>query len=155
MAEPLYYEPAPEVAEIAGQLIVDHHPRLSAAPIVYVFRSVAQKSRGKHVLAKARRVTGLSSFLVALAGGEVDVEDPLADYTFFVMEVAYDRWLTADLEQRVALVDHELCHFAIDDETGEMRILPHDLEEFIAVVARHGQWSPDVAAFADVCATVA
>lgn len=152
-----FWEPAPEVATIAVRLIGDHHLHLAGVPIVYVFRSVAATSHGRVVLGKARRVTGLNAFLVALASGELDDVDDLeeTDHTFFVMEIARDHWEPATDLQRKALVDHELCHFDVDDETRALRIRGHDLEEFRAVVARHGLWREDLEAFAGVCATVA
>ncbi|SDU42295.1 putative metallopeptidase [Jiangella alkaliphila] len=62
-------------------------------------------------------------------------------------------WELLNEKQRVALVDHELCHFEVieDDEVDGGRRLAtrgHDLEEFTAVVERHGLWRPEVEAFA-------
>lgn len=150
------YSPAPEVALVAGRLIADHHLHLAGQPIVYVFREPAARSRGKIVLGKARRVTGLNAFLVALAASDGAIEDDgdEADHTFFVMEIARPQWDDAPTEARAALVDHELCHFGVDDETGQLSIRSHDLEEFNDVVRRHGVWRDDVAAFLGACATV-
>lgn len=150
------YSPAPEVALVAGRLIADHHLHLAGQPIVYVFREPAARSRGKIVLGKARRVTGLNAFLVALAASDGAIEDDgdEIDHTFFVMEIARPQWDDAPTEARAALVDHELCHFGVDDETGQLSIRSHDLEEFNDVVRRHGVWRDDVAAFLGACATV-
>ncbi|MFP3915863.1 MAG: putative metallopeptidase, partial [Actinomycetota bacterium] len=143
------YAPAPEVAKIAEDLIPKHHEHLQGAPILYVFRDVAMVSRGKTIAAKARRVSGLNAFLVAVAAGTEDS----VDHTFFVMEVAEDWWADASEPQRVALVDHELCHFGIDeeDEGPVLRIRAHDIEEFRSVVRRHGLWNEDVESFAAAC----
>lgn len=148
------FEPASEVARVAEELIGAHHPDLAAAPIVYVFRTPASKSHDRIVLGRAIRVTGLRAFLVALAAGEVpdDEERRMStDYTFYVMEIAREEWLDATPAARAALVDHELCHFRIDEETGELMIRAHDIEEFNAVVARHGEWKWDVSLFLDAC----
>ena len=62
-------------------------------------------------------------------------------------------------EQQKALIDHELCHAAPAlDEHGSQketpdgfklwRIVKHDLEEFRAIVARHGFWKGDLQLFA-------
>lgn len=71
-----------------------------------------------------------------------------------------DHWRILEPEQRLALVDHELCHLrpVIDPKTLEQaadahsrkkwRIAKHDLEEFRAVVERHGLYKSDIAAFA-------
>lgn len=156
MTQPVTYLAAPEVAEQAMPLIVEHHPELVSAPIVYVFRTPTLRTRNKWVLGRALRVMGLNAFLVALAAG--DASDDLLEaagrrYAFYVMELALDEWRYATVEQQRALVDHELCHFAPDPESGELKIRAHDVEEFIEVVARHGAWNADVAAFGDVCAT--
>lgn len=144
------YEPAPEVAETAVSLIAEHHQNLLGAPIVYLFMDPAPKSKGRLVLGRARKLSGLNAFLVALAAGEVD--DPEEDHSFFVMEIAKDEWDGSTPQQRVALVDHELCHFAVDED-GVLGIRGHDLEEFDAVVRRHGLWRDDVQRFADACAS--
>lgn len=67
------------------------------------------------------------------------------------MEIAADMWdnVLSD-EQRVALVDHELYHFRVDrndDDDVVLSIRPHELEEFAAVLARHGLWRPDIQHF--------
>lgn len=151
------YAPAPEVAETAAELINEHHSVLSVAPILYVFRAPALRTRGRVVLGTARKITGLAAFLADLAAGEVEDDIDLddadvepEDRSFFVMEVAFDEWARATAEHRRALVDHELCHFAIDDE-GQLAIRGHDLEEFTAVVERHGLWRDDVRRFAGAC----
>jgi predicted metallopeptidase len=140
---------APEVEEIAEKLIAEHHPHLADVKIRYVFRDEAAKSRGRTVLGKARKISGLNAHLVGLVGrnhvdGEVD---------FFVIEVASDTWRQLDDKQRVALVDHELCHLNIEepeDATKDRKLVlrGHDLEEFTEIVQRHGLWKPDVDEFA-------
>jgi hypothetical protein len=56
-------------------------------------------------------------------------------------------WTTLSKEQRVALVDHELCHFEVeypddDEKQRTIHITGHDVEEFTAVIERHGAWRP-------------
>jgi len=133
----LHYAEAPEVAEIARELISQHHSHLVNTRIEYVFRSKAATNRGRIVLGKAKKVSGLSAFLTT--------RDPDA---FFVMEIAQDRWTELTSEQRVALVDHELTHMGVDPDTGKLQLYPHDLEEFVDIVRRHGLWSAEVMRFA-------
>lgn len=63
-------------------------------------------------------------------------------------------------KQRLALLDHELSHAAVkldaagdpvEDERGRVvfRIRKHDIEEFSAVVGRHGLYKSDLVAFFD------
>lgn len=65
--------------------------------------------------------------------------------SLFVIEVAEDAWSLLDADQRKALLDHELCHFCLEEsEEGppEMALLDHDVEEFVAIMERHGAWEP-------------
>lgn len=143
------YSPAPAVELIAEQLIPDHHEHLLefATRIEYVWRDVAAKAKGRLVLGKARKVSGLNAYLGRADRDVVgeDVED------FFVVEIAADVWLILTDEQRVALVDHELSHLGVTvdddkpDEPPKLHIKGHDCEEFCSVVARHGLWSESVA----------
>ncbi len=136
------YSPAPAVAAIAQRLIKEHHVHLAGERIVYVFRSEHAKEGGKAVFGKARKIGGLNAYLSMTEDGNED------DY--FVIEIAYDIWLGMSDGQRVALVDHELSHCIIKyAENGDMSlaIAPHDLEEFNAVVKRHGLWRSDVKQF--------
>ncbi len=149
------YLPAPDVAATAMPLIAEYHSDLASAPIVYVFRSPPSRSRDRIVLGRALRVMGLNAFLVALAAGEApdDFLDAVAaDHTFFVMEIALEYWQDAAPEARAAIVDHELCHFYIDPENGELKIRAHDLEEFDEVVYRHGAWHEGIRSFVGACA---
>jgi hypothetical protein len=94
------------------------------------------------VLGKARKIGGLNAWL-----------SEKTDEPYFVIEVAYDLWLGMTTAQKRALVDHELSHCRIkySKTTGEpsLYIAPHDLEEFNAIVERHGLWRDDVQKFLD------
>lgn len=126
------YTDAPEVKVIADEIIKAHHPHLEDEEIDYVFRDKAANKGSKTILGMARKMRGLVSFLSR------DTTD-----TFFVMEIALDTWKTLTDEQKNALVDHELCHFGVDDE-GNRFIIPHDLEEFAVIIERHGIWSQGI-----------
>lgn len=133
------YSEATEVELLARESIEQHHPDLRAEQhrIVYVFRSEAAVSNGKEVWGKARKVTGLNAFLAR--GGQ----------PFFVIEIAADIWKHLEPSQQRALVDHELSHCYVTD-TGDLTLLPHDIEEFGGIVHRHGLWHQDVQSFAKV-----
>ena len=138
------YTPAPDVASIAGDLIatVDDHGDLAGVDIVYCWRDKASKSKGRTVLGTARKVTGLNAFLA---------RDQQDDEPLFVIEIAQDEWLDLTTKQRYALVDHELSHLRVkigDDGERDLTIRGHDVEEFRAVIDRHGFWKADVADFA-------
>lgn len=140
------YRAAPAVKAIATHLIDEYHRDLADVRIEYVFRDKASKSKGKVTLGSARRVSGLNAWLAG-DRDEVSGED------FFVIEVAEDEWAELSDEQRIALVDHELHHCVYDtNDFGEpaLSIAPHDVEEFAAVIRRHGLWKPDVEHFGRV-----
>ena len=148
---PTTFTSADAVETIANECIKRWHPDLYGAQIRYVFRSKAVKNRGRHVLGKARKVTNLAAYLAL--GGMEEPEPDEPPSPFFVIEIAYDTWELLTHDQRLALVDHELCHCVIDEDTerrDNLGLRGHDLEEFAAVVQRHGLWKPDVKYFAQV-----
>lgn len=146
------FRAAAEVSDLADGLILEHHEHLAEAPIVFIFRATATRSKGRMVLGRARLVKGLYAFLASLAAGEAPAEYDLEDDpSFFVMEIAEDWWAQATAAERAAVVDHELCHMAVDPESGDLELRGHDLEEFEAVVARHGLWRDEVVRFFGAC----
>lgn len=89
-----------------------------------------------------------------------DLDRELAPYDFVILlnEAFFTSPSVSD-EQRCALLDHELCHAAVRrDKEGDWkrdvkgrllyRTRKHDLEEFSAVVERHGLWKHDLERFA-------
>lgn len=143
------FRPAPAVKVIAERLIADHHKDLAEAEprIEYVFRDKAAKSAGKSVWGRARKVSGLNAYLAGDMD-EVPADDD-EDLTLFAIEIAEDIWAQLDEQQRIALVDHELCHLQITEKDGRLvlGLKHHDLEEFRAVIERHGLWRDDVEEF--------
>lgn len=144
------YRPASAVARIAQRLIGQYHTDLEDVRIEYVFRDEAAKKNGKLVLGTARKVTGLNAYLAQLdEDGWPTVDD---GEEFFVIEIAEDAWLRLNGHQRTALVDHELAHCTTEvnkDDELVLKMVAHDLEEFRAVVERHGLWRPDLELFAE------
>jgi hypothetical protein len=132
---------APEVEQIAKKVIPNCHKHLVGAGIVYLWRAVHQTTKGKAVWAKTRLISGLNAYLCATEEpGDGEEAEP-----FFVIEFAYDVWVVLDTAQRLALVDHELCHCLVDED-GVLSTAPHDLEEFVGIVERHGMWRAEVQA---------
>jgi hypothetical protein len=148
------YWRAREVEDVVRQLVPLHHDHLDRQDVTIrcVYRDTPARSRGKIVLGKARKVAGLNAHLVGLVRRD-DLGDDPAD--FFVIEVPHEVWQALKPSERRALVDHELCHFWVaipedPDEDRQLVMLGHDLEEFRAVVERHGLWRPDLTEFAKV-----
>jgi hypothetical protein len=132
------YLPHPQAEAIAGRLIPKDHPHLDGVEMRFITRDEAQTRQGKTVYASTRLIGGREAWLAA--GMPNDNEYP---ERFFVLEFAADVWSVLDEPQRVALVDHELCHCGIK-LNGTLTLLGHDLEEFVAVVGRHGMWRTEV-----------
>lgn len=146
------YWRAPEVEVIANRLITEHHEQLNRHDVAIrcVFRHPTAKSKGRLVLGKARKISGLAAHLVGLVHAERLPEDEPVD--FFVVEIAHEPWQGLTERQRIALVDHELCHLDVElDDEGDRKLTMrgHDLEEFTEVVERHGLWRPAVQHFAE------
>lgn len=133
------FRPANVVREMAQPLINAYHRHLEGVRIEYVFSSTTPKKGGKEVWGTARLITNLNAYLA----GEEDDGDGNAP--FFVMTISELVWVVLEPAQKQALVDHELAHMFRDDDG--LKLLPHDLEEFHAVYARHGNWKDDVTVF--------
>jgi hypothetical protein len=66
----------------------------------------------------------------------------------YVIELGLDRWDRLDAAGRKRELDHALCHAGGLDEKGRWFKLPHDVEEFTAILKRHGlQDSPGMRGF--------
>lgn len=136
------YQNAHAVRSIADDLIKNHHPHLVNVPIEYVFRSKHKKKGGAEVWGTASKVGGRNAWLKT----PIEERSMTAD-EFFVLEIAKDIWLKLDELRQIALVDHELSHMNVNDETGKLEILPHDLEDFAHIVRRHGFYREEVRSF--------
>lgn len=151
--EAVEYTPAPEVEAIAQQLIPRYHPHLlEGVRIDYCFVSRTPRTSNKEVWGSCRKVTGLHAHLAGDGSGD--------DSPFFAVTISRPVWDALNERQRVALVDHELCHAAVEEPDGgdddapeppKLSIRPHDLEEFAEIVRRHGLWREDVQAFLAAC----
>lgn len=133
------YGNAESVEALAKTIIPMYHPELATARIRFVFVDKASMKSGKPVLGKVRKVTGALEFLL-----EAD----------FMVEVPLDQWNELTEQQRSALVDHllERCTGEEDEENGEMKwtMREPDVQEFAAILRRHGAWNDDLTAFASV-----
>jgi putative metallopeptidase len=140
---PQEYSPAPEVEDVARDLIHLYHTHLATVRIDYVFATEALKEKGKIVLGRAKKVSGLNAYIAAKDRGYESSQPE----EFFVIEIHRGSWLQLSEKQRKALCDHELHHLDVDLDTNKLSLKPHDLEEFNAIVRRYGLWQPDVEFF--------
>ncbi len=143
------FQNAPEVRRIANKLIGQHHRHLLGLRLEYVFISKTDKdgvqqpieSKGKQTWGRAKKVSGLNAYLARERG---DGDEEFEGDDFFVIEISLYAWQRISEEQMLALVDHELCHCALNPDSGTPEIRPHDVEEFSEIVKRHGLWRADV-----------
>lgn len=124
-----YFEPADEeLLELAREVIEQSHPHLRAARFGFAFRNEAGTRHGFQVLASVSVVSPLQKVHLNF------------DYLIWV---AFPDWTIMSAEKRVALLDHEFCHCRPKDN-GEWGICDHDVQEFLAVIKRHGLWRYDL-----------
>lgn len=90
-----------------------------------------------------------------------DLQKEMAEWDFVIV-LNKEVWESIEFtrEKKLALIDHELCHAAAaEDSEGErkyddrdrpvFRIRKHDIEEFVAIVHRHGCYKRDLERFAE------
>lgn len=131
-----------DVLELAQDIIKNHRQDLTTTEIVYIFREKAGKKAGKTIIATARKVAAKENVVHSFEG-KPDV--------IFVIEIGADAWTELSPEQKRAVMHHELCHCGFEEsESGDLvpSIIPHDIEEFSAVVETHGFYMKDVVDFA-------
>lgn len=119
------YRAAEQCQEIGRVLVDKIHKHLVNCSIGYVFKQSLTDA-----WAKASLVSGKLHFY---SGHDA------------LIEVNWEAWKKLKPRQRVALIDHELCHFGRDDEAIVMQ--HHDVEEFGAIIVRWGPWEPSLVAF--------
>lgn len=124
----LDYWPEPELDRIGAELVGKYHNHLLEAEISYLVTSKTMSRAGKAIAGKARKASGLIKYYAR---------------SDFIIVVADTFWQAVGRPERLALVDHELSHCSVDhDEDGNRSwvLVGHDIEEFTAVVDRHGLW---------------
>lgn len=139
------YVEAAQPAAIAEALIPVLHDHLVNERIAFVFKQKMKEpkegSPGKVQLAHAKKLNTLYVFL---------------SHAHWVIQFNWKRWRELGPEQRIALVDHELCHLEVEtNDQGDTvrRNRRHDVEEFIEVVQRWGTWKSDLVLFRDAIQT--
>ena len=119
------------VLDMASGIIEANHPDLLDARIGFIFRSEAQTGNGKQTWGKAQKVS--------------DKLKVYLDFDFLIW-LARDVWAGLSANQKMALLDHELCHCLYED--GKLSMRPHDVEEFTEIIDRYGLWRNDLEAMA-------
>lgn len=133
--------------ELLDSLIGEHHHDLAQARIALAWcTSWKPDVDGRVTLGKCKKAS--------------DLDRELAAFDFIVL-LSRAFWTDPRVTdaQRTALLDHELCHAClkyddagepVEDERGRRvyRVRKHDIEEFTAIVSRHGCYKADLETFA-------
>lgn len=130
------FSPADEVEQIATRLIEIFKPELEGFEIRYVMCSENPKKDGREAIALARKITGFYAYHAGSPDG------------FFCIEVGLPAWEGLTVNQKIAVVHHELCHFGIT-EFGHLAIIGRDIEEFDEIAEVHGAYFDRLQTFAD------
>lgn len=139
---PVQYDRAESVEEIAKKLIREHHTELVNTKIAYLYKNRPIKARGREVIAFVSTCSG-----IVKAISEVDV----------VMIVSYPAFQPLSDSHKLAVIDHELTHLLIEEDSAgapKVRMLAHDVEEFSAIIERHGLYQEDLVRLGRVIQTV-
>lgn len=159
----MQYRVANEVGKIAREIIAEHHRHLVNTRIEFLFSDTTPTSGGQEVWAKSRKISGLSAFLAAeneypdfwVDKESGDEDSPKYPGPFFVVVVASPIWHDLSFAQKKALVDHELCHLEVDEDSGKLSTRGHFIEEFPEVLKRHGLWNRETQVFHETSAKAA
>lgn len=144
--------PAGDLARGAARLRAQYPDDLAAlddVEVTYLWRKAGGKSRGKAVLGKTTKLTGMARYLSGMLDGEpVDIVIWLAaDH----LSVRSDRGIEAVLY-------HELLHVGVTrDDDGETTpvVLPHDWAGFAREIEVYGLHTEDARQVAPAFAQVA
>ena len=141
-------KPLPEPYKLMAAVRKDYHPDIKEARIALAWRKEWKADKDGHL------TLGMcikASYL----------QKVLAEWDFVIL-LNFEVWQSKefDKEKKLALLDHELMHAdEALDKNGEpkvdakgrrtWRIRSHDVEEFSAIIERHGIWKRDLEKFAD------
>lgn len=135
------YQESPEAEEIGNELVRRYHSDLANAKIFYYFKKKASKKQDKLVLASISLANTKQKFISA------------KDYDLF-LEIGWTEWTELTLQQKIALIDHELCHARLSLEKQKIVMCAHSVEEFREIIERYGFWTDGMKAFGEACKRV-
>ena len=133
------YERLPLVEKDLRELALKLHSHLERAKIYAVGKPRGSKTMCCGGIGKLTKVSKTIRTLV---------KDDLGDAHYLAI-LGLDKWRALDAEAKKRVLDHLLCHgLGQDSETDEWKLAPHDVQEFTAVIQRHGlDDSPGLRAF--------
>jgi hypothetical protein len=126
-----------EDLELLDHAIANWHPTLVdiRQEIAIVFKDKAGKVGGKPNLGKCIKAPGILAVL-----GDKEYQ--------FILEIGYDLWLALEDTDKLALIDHLLCHVQSEEneQNGEMTysMRTPDVSYFSEEIERHGNWKKEI-----------
>ena len=124
----------PEALELATTEVIPKWHEHLANIHVACLAVESLKSKGMVTWAKIKKASPIE---FCLSGADV------------ILVVNEEVWRDLTRKQRIALLDHEFCHVTWDQDDGKLAMIGHDLEEFNAVVRRHGSWRDSIELFGE------
>ena len=123
--------------ELLDHAIANWHPKLVdiRTEIAIVFKDKAGKVGGKPGLGKCLKAPGILAVL-----GDKEYQ--------FILEIGYDLWCALADTDKLALLDHLLCHITSEEneQNGEMSysMRTPDVSYFSEEIERHGNWKKEI-----------
>lgn len=129
------FQRSDEIAAIGDSLIGQHNALAHLEPyeILYLLHHDLPPDKA-HDVVKVGIVSGWQKALASVDAAVI-VNAPL--------------WGMLDAKQQQAVVMHGLLHLGVNDKTGALVNLPHDVEEFSLVAATYGAWRPGLRTFGE------
>ncbi len=134
--EGVTFHDAPDVEALGALIVPKLHKHLNGHGILFVYREKLS-FRGSPAWAIASKLSAKDQWLLG-----VERKRATLGPARFLLTVNWEVWHGLDLLQKCALVDHELAHMGLEERDDELAsvMIPHDLEEFVPIVARWGNW---------------
>jgi len=141
-----------EPRQIVKRLIAECHGHLAMCRILVVWRRDAKKRKERRILAfvtktqpYVRLLANAHAHAAAELHGESSAHVPVDPQ--IILDIALEQWLEASDAEKLALIDHELCHIVL--KNGDFQLEDHDIQEFSAVVGRRGAYRDDLRRLAE------
>lgn len=138
-----------EPYQLLAQMRKENHSHIADAKIALAWRHRMKSDKD-----------GIMKLGQCMKNSGVHRETANFDFYILLNKMAWDAFTK---EQKLALLDHELCHIMpSEDKNGEhmkddlgryqFRTRRHDIEEFQDIVRRHGLYKKDLERFAETIA---
>ena len=142
-AIPLQFEPCGEdIKKLMHRLVSTRHPDLVNCKIMPVWKNREMKNKGSTVAAKIQKLN--------------DCIRSFADYHFIIV-ISSPTWQRLNDTQRMAVLDHEMCHVFYDDEdkagNPTYSLISHDVEDFAQIIQLYGLYHNGLVEFGNAVKT--